>query len=159
MQINAEQMVVMNEVSAIDAESTAYLKSVVAEHGWPTKSMVAEDGAQAAWLLVQHADADPQFQAHALELMEPLLTRNEVNPRNVALLTDRVLTGRNEPQRYGTQFADDEHGVMRPLPLEDPSNVDALRAAVGLPPLAAYAEQLSTAYGQPTSVEPLPSSQ
>jgi len=153
--LDAEQGSAMQAMMAIDAESTAFLKETIVSHGWPTVTMVGPDGAGAAWLLAQHADADPALQAEVLELMRPLVDRGEADPKNFALLTDRVLTGRGEPQMYGTQFSDDGQGVMRPLPIADPRAVDERRATVGLPSLAEYAAQLSEAYGQPASPEPL----
>ena len=50
--------------------NTARMKGIVDEHGWPGRSLAGEDGANAAWLLVQHADADPAFQERCLALME-----------------------------------------------------------------------------------------
>ena len=32
------------------------LKVIIAEHGWPTFTMVGRDGATAAWVVAQHAD-------------------------------------------------------------------------------------------------------
>jgi hypothetical protein len=49
-------------LQAVDAANTARMKRIVAERGWPGRSLVGDDGAQAAWLLVQHADHDPAFQ-------------------------------------------------------------------------------------------------
>jgi hypothetical protein len=49
-------------VHRVDAENLPWLKQVVADIGWPGASAVGEDGAHAAWLLVQHAAADPKFQ-------------------------------------------------------------------------------------------------
>jgi hypothetical protein len=48
-------------MQAIDAENLPWLKRVIAEVGWPGKSLVGDEGASAAWLLVQHADQDPAF--------------------------------------------------------------------------------------------------
>jgi hypothetical protein len=45
-----------------DGENLPWLKGVIAAHGWPGASLVGTDGAHAAWLLAQHADADPAFQ-------------------------------------------------------------------------------------------------
>jgi hypothetical protein len=53
----------------IDARNTARMRAIVRERGWPGRSMVDEDGAHAAWLLVQHADADPAFQRTCLGLL------------------------------------------------------------------------------------------
>jgi hypothetical protein len=52
-----------------DAENLPWLKQLVAEIGWPGRSVVGEDGASAAWLLAQHADCDPGFQRHCLDLL------------------------------------------------------------------------------------------
>ena len=46
----------------VDERNTARLKEIIARYGWPTKAMVGWDGADAAWLLAQHADRDPAFQ-------------------------------------------------------------------------------------------------
>ena len=52
-----------------DAENLPWLKKVIAEIGWPGRSIVGDDGASAAWLLVQHADSDPGFQRQRLDLL------------------------------------------------------------------------------------------
>jgi hypothetical protein len=80
VQISDEAHQKVLAVLEIDAEATAFLKMVVDEHGWPGISLVGEDGASAAWLLAQHADADPEFQAPVLKLMEPLPNRARPRP-------------------------------------------------------------------------------
>lgn len=120
-------------VTAIDREATARMKDVVAKHGWPGKRIVGADGANAAWMLVQHADADPAFQKACLAQMEPLVKTGDVAGQDYAYLWDRVARAEGRPQRYGTQF---EAGELAPL--EDRANVDARRRAVGLGPLAEY---------------------
>ena len=154
--MSGESREAMRAVEAIDRESTAYLKSVVAIHGWPSYSMVGQKAADDAWLLAQHADDDPDFHAEVLALMAPMVEEGEASGRLLALLTDRVLTGQGKPQRYGTQFADGPGGVMRPLATEDWERVDERRAAGGLGPIAEYAKQLGESYGQGVSTEPLP---
>jgi hypothetical protein len=129
----------------IDKENTKWLKDAVAKHGWPTITLVGKDGAQAAWLLVQHADAAPKFQRKCLSLMTRL-QKHEVSQTNLAYLTDRVLLAEGKKQRYGTQFTLTD-GKWTPRPLEDEANVDKRRAELGLPPLADYARQLEKAYG------------
>lgn len=54
-------------LGAVDEDNTAWLRSVVAKHGWPDSSLVGEAGAHDAWLLAQHADQDRVFQAECLE--------------------------------------------------------------------------------------------
>ena len=126
----------------VDRENTAFLKEAVAKHGWPGKRVVGVDGANAAWLLAQHAD-DLAFQKECLEKMEPLVAAGEVTAKDYAHLWDRVAVAEGRPQRWGTQFDGDE-----PAPIEDPANVDARRKAVGLPTLAEYKELLRKAEQQ-----------
>jgi hypothetical protein len=101
--------------------------------------MVGADAAQAAWLLVQHADADPQFQASALKLMEPLLEKREALPQNYAYLYERL----NHPQRFGTQGSCKSKGVWAPREIENEAEVDRRRSEVGMQPLAQYIETAS----------------
>ena len=51
----------------------------------------------------------------------------------------RVFGGR--PQLYGTQFMYDKD-ELKPLPIEDPENLDQRRAAVGLGPFAEHEAQM-----------------
>lgn len=129
-----------------DADNTAWLKGVVEEHGWPTYSLVGKEAAGAAWLLVQHADADPKFQRKCLDLMAKL-PEGEVSKSNVAYLTDRVLLAEGKKQLYGTQFTTTD-GKLAPRPIEGEANVDARRAAIGLPPLAEYVKRMEEEYGE-----------
>jgi hypothetical protein len=98
------------------------------------------DGAFAAWLLVQHADRDPDFQAHCLTLMEEAYGNREVRGEDLAYLTDRVRVNSGQPQVYGTQFwrPPGPSSRLEPRPIEDAANLDQLRAMMGLGPFAEY---------------------
>jgi hypothetical protein len=135
---------ILEQLSKIDAENTAWLKKHVDQHGFPTISEVGKDGASGAWLLVQHADAQPRFQRQCLDLMTKL-PKQERDGKNLAYLTDRVLLAEGKKQVYGTQFIKDGDG-WKPKPIEDEANVDKRRAEVGLSTLAEYAKQLSAMY-------------
>ena len=127
----------IDEVARIDADNTAWLKQVVATHGWPGKSLVSKDGAKAASLLMQHADHDRAFQKQGLTLLEAAVAKGDTEAADLAYLTDRLLVAEGKPQRYGTQF----HvvgGKLVPHPIEDEASVDLLRAFAGLPSLAEY---------------------
>jgi len=126
---------------AIDVRNTARMKEIIAQVGWPTKTLVGERAAQGAWLLVQHADLDLAFQKECLGLLEKAVAAGEASGRNLAYLTDRVRVAEGKPQYYGTQFHMVE-GKLVPRPIEDEANVDARRAAVGLGTMADYAEQM-----------------
>jgi hypothetical protein len=128
-----------------DKTNTERLREIIEKYGWPTRSLIGNDGTNAAWLLVQHADRDPKFQRQCLDMMAKL-PKDEVSLRDVAYLTDRVLLAEGKKQRYGTQFTI-LNGKWRPRPLEDEAHVDARRAEVGLEPLAEYAQALESHYG------------
>lgn len=133
-------------MAARDHANTEWLKGIVASQGWPTRSQVGDGAAGVAWLLVQHADADPAFQAQALRLMEPLVTTGEVNPKNYAYLYDRVMLKLVGKQRYATQLTC-RAGRYVPQPIEDDRKVDSLRRGVGLGSLADYEQKLSKGMG------------
>ncbi len=125
----------------VDAENTAFMKGVIAKHGWPGKSLVGAEAAAAAWLLVQHADHDPEFQTQALEHVKTAFKTGDATGQQLAYLTDRVLLKQGKKQLYGTQFVG-MGADAKPAPIEDEANVDQRRKEVGLPPLADYARML-----------------
>ena len=121
------------------ARNGALIRKIVQDHGWPGVSLVGDDGAGAAWLVVQHMDEDPEFQRRCLELMQHAFAAGEVQPRNLAYLTDRVLSHEGKPQMYGTQG----RGVTSP---EDEARIDRNRAEIGLPPWHIAVEQRKQEY-------------
>jgi hypothetical protein len=142
----AEYKALAEKVRSEDRKNLLWLKGVVAKHGWPGKSLVGPRGARDAWLLVQHADSDRDFQKACLAKMEAL-PKGEVEPRDIAYLTDRVLIGTGKKQKYGTQ-ATFKDGKLVFAPIEDEEKVDERRKAVGLPPLAEYRKVLEKVYGK-----------
>ncbi len=113
--------------------------------GWPGVSQVGSKGAEAAWLIVQHAIAQPAFQRRALELIRAAVRRGDATAIMAATLDDRVRTLEGRLQRYGTQFDWDAAGQLSPIPIEDPSGVDARRQEIGLAPLDDAVRTLRTA--------------
>jgi hypothetical protein len=101
--------------------------------------------AEAAWLIVQHAIAQPAFQRRALELLRAAVRRDEARALKAAMLEDRIRTLEGRPQRYGTQFDWDASGQLSPLPIEDAAGVDARRREIGLRPLEEATQDLRIA--------------
>jgi hypothetical protein len=114
----------------------ARLAEILDHHGWPGVTQVGQAGAQAAWLIAQHAIAQPAFQRRVLDLLKAAAKRGDVPLIEVAMLEDRICTFEGRPQLYGTQFDWDELGQMSPLPFDDPARLDARRREIGLEPLA-----------------------
>ncbi len=104
-------------------------------HGWPGKSLVGDDGAEAAWLLALHTMPDPEVLRRCLTLMRDAAAAGEAEPWQVAFLVDRVSLVERNVQVYGTTICRRADGSFGPPLLEDPDRVDARRRAVGLPPL------------------------
>ncbi len=128
-----------------DENNRQWLKEVVRKHGWPGKTLVGVVGSQNAWLLVQHADKDREFQQDCLTKMEAM-PKGEVTAVNIAYLTDRILIGTGRKQKYGTQ-ARLTDGKVVPSPIDDPEHVDERRLAIGLEPLADYLISIEKVYG------------
>jgi hypothetical protein len=135
-------------VRSVDAENIAWLRDLVAEVGWPGRSMAGEDGAHAAWLLAQHADQDPAFQRRCLDLMTEAVKRGEATLGELAYLTDRVLLAEGKPQEYGTQMTGREEGWV-PRNLRDQGTVDQRRAAMSLGPLREHMARIARGHGAP----------
>lgn len=148
------------QMSRVDRDNLIRLKRIVGQHGWPAVTVVGQAAAQAAWLVAQHADSDPEFQAQVLELMSPLVPEGEVAATNFALLTDRVLVGRGEPQRYGTQYKTVEiDGVVHfgpSTPIVDPDGLEQRRSALNLSSHVEYVLQLREMLGVPSNAPSLP---
>lgn len=138
------------EMHNVDQANTAWLKEQIETHGWLGKSLVGTDGAHNAWLLVQHADAQPDFQQRCLDLMNAM-PEGEVAGQDVAYLTDRVLVAAGKPQRYGTQVQL-ENGRPVVKNVEDEANLDSRRSALGMEPMDEYLQLIEKAYStQPSS--------
>lgn len=134
----------------VDIKSTAAMKEIIAQIGWPTISKVGKDAAEAAWLLVQHADQEPGFQKECIALMERE-PDTEVEKSLIAYLDDRIRVNTDQLQRYGTQFREeyDEDGKVikyEPLPIEDLEHVNERRLSMGLDTMEEYTRKITENY-------------
>ena len=137
------RMLVAMEMLAQNVRHLAVLRQLVSLEEWPKRSEVGETAATTVFLIVQHAVQDPAFQIGALRAMKTAVDAGEANPRQYALLYDRVMLFTTGRQRYGSQFVC-RQGRYVPDDLEDAQNVDRIRSEVGLGSLADYAGTLPT---------------
>jgi hypothetical protein len=124
------QIALVEEMQRIDRKNAKRLAEIVDEHGWPGKRLVGEDGASAAWLIVQHATHDLDLMKRCLEKMRAL-PETEVSAKDVGYLSDRLELRQGRKQIYGTQLRV-EKGELVLEPIDDPDKVDERRAAIGL---------------------------
>ena len=130
----------------VDADNALRMREIMDEFGWPGWSLVGEDGALAAWVLIQHADHNLDLQKRGLAMMQAAVEADDADPSDLAYLVDRVRVAQGLPQVYGTQLGVDAEGQIAPrTPIEDEANVDARRAAAGLGTLEEYYEEFTEA--------------
>ncbi len=117
---------------AVHEANAKRLIEIIDEHGWPGRSLVGEDGAEAAWRVVQHAIGNPPLQRRAAALLEEAAGQAEVPAWQAAYLVDRIRMFEGRPQLYGSQFDWDDNGELNPYPIENSEQVNERRRSVGL---------------------------
>ncbi len=114
---------------------------------WPGVSLVGEDGAHAAWLLAQHAAADPELQRRCLELLEVAVALDDAPAMHFAYLLDRVRMADGRDQLFGTQFVGTTDGrTIEPWPIEGAGGVDRRRERLGLPTMVLHTRLMQEHY-------------
>jgi hypothetical protein len=123
--------------------NTARLKQIVATHGWPGRSLVGEDGALAAWLILQHAGSavstigtpeNHAFRRSCVPLLMKAVLAGEAHPRHLAWVVDGIHAVADEPPEYAVlssayRIVDGEPVFAFPA---DVGIINARRAAIGL---------------------------
>lgn len=131
----------------IDRFHTIKIKEILLIHKWPNISKFGNKSDHEAWLLVQHADEDPFFQAGCLFILESLLKIGETNKKNYAYLYDRVALKFGLKQRYGTQCTIEETKGITLSPYEGTlEEVAEKRKELALEPLQEYLYKLKNTY-------------
>lgn len=130
------------KVRVIDKENLIKIKKIVKKHGWPIIELVGKKASNNAWLIVQHADADVDFQEYCLQLIKKAIKVNEIAKSNIAYLTDRILVNKGKPQIYGTQFRKNPSGELVPQKIKSEKNLNALRKKMRLETFEVYKKRI-----------------
>lgn len=120
-------------MEAVHRKNAPRLKQIIAEHGWPDRDLVGDDGTLADWCIAQHAIGDPEFQRHVLKLIQQKVEQGRVPGAQEAYLFDRIAMYEARPQRYGTQSLPCPDGIYRRWNTEDPAHLNDRRPAMGMP--------------------------
>lgn len=136
-------------IAQMDEFHLTKMKQILLQYGWITISKFGQDADRQAWLLVQHADHDPLFQAGCLYILSCLIDKGETNKKNYAYLYDRValkFQSLGMKQRYGTQLSLGNK-EFELLPYEGSiEEINRKRSEVGLPPLEEYLKMIKQTY-------------
>lgn len=135
----------MAEMKTIDERNTKRVVEMIEQYGWPGNSMVGRSGSTAAFLVIQHANADVQLKY--LAMMREAAAKGELAKSSLALLEDRVLVRQGKSQIYGSQLRNNpDTNKMEFYPIEDEAHVDERRSTVGLGTLTEYAKLFGLEY-------------
>ena len=134
--------------------NAAELAGIIDEFGWPGRALAGEDGAAAAWRVLQHAIGSPRLQRACLPLLREAAAGGDVPAAYPAWLEDRIAFSERRPQRYGTQFDWDAEGLMSPWPIADPDGVHRRRAEVGLPPIEEQQQRIRSLVAEECETPP-----
>ena len=108
------------------------LERIIETDGWPVISLVGKEGADAAWLILQHSISRPEFMKRCVPVFESAVKENEASVRHLSCLKDGIRYFSRKPQIYGNYFDWNEDGKFVPWIIEDAGNVDDRRKKVGL---------------------------
>lgn len=131
----------------VDKANLKILKLFMQKYPWFKISDFSKEGAEAAWLIVQHS-ADADLEARILFVMGNMLDSGEVNRQQYALLYDRTTLSYRDfgiKQRYGSQFTmSEDHQTLIFVPCEGSAKeIDQRRKEFGMVPLKENAKNLA----------------
>lgn len=137
---SSEMQKLWAEIAVADAENLPKIEAVLSTHGWLGPRQVGHKASSVLFLVIQHADL--AVQQRYLPMMRAAAKEGKAQASSLALLEDRIALREGRHQIYGSQIGrDPDTGTHYVAPLDDPGNVDARRAAVGLSPLAEYVKR------------------
>ncbi len=131
--IGAQKDSVVAHMTLYDSLNLVRVSAIIDSAGWLGTDVIGQKANQALFLVIQHADAQPEVQAQYLPLMRDAVQEGRGNSWGLALLEDRVRVNHGQPQIYGSQIGwkDDKPFIQ---PIEDEEDVNERRAAMRLEP-------------------------
>jgi hypothetical protein len=130
------------EMKKVHEENLVFLEDFLCEFGWPKPSIYGKEVFEAAWMIAIHAIEKKDQMKKALEEVKKLLDMGEDVAYEYAALYDRVSLYEKNFQRFGMQLFPSPTGWYAKN-LQDPLNVDKLRAQIGLCSLQAKIQEFN----------------
>lgn len=120
-----------------DSTNIIEVVKIIEEKGWLGTDLIGEKGNKTLWLVIQHAPL--QIQEKYLPLLEKSVIEGKSDGSHLALLIDRVLMKKGEPQLYGSQVTVDKETEKKiPYKIKEPQYVNKRRREIGLGPIEEY---------------------
>ncbi|TRX04637.1 DUF6624 domain-containing protein [Flavobacterium gawalongense] len=119
-----------------DSINLVKVEKIIAEYGYPGKSLVGEPTNEATWYVIQHSNEIPKY----FPLIKEAANKSEIPFTLFAMMQDRLLTSEGKEQIYGTQggwkkTTNKETGLAEYLryisPIKDPESVNERRKKAG----------------------------
>lgn len=130
-----------DHIVLVDRTNTERLKALMAHCGWPSAATHGAKAVKDAWLVVQHADRDLDFQKEVLAVVEQAAAAsNDGLDKSFAYLYDRIAVLEKRPQHFGTQLSAPKkiYCALEFDRMDDRAQVEARRARLGMVPLDVY---------------------
>lgn len=138
-----------------DDANLVIVSKILDEKGFPSQDVIGGYGSSALFLVIQHADQ--KTREKYLPMLREAALKGDLPNSSFALLKDRTDLGQGKKQTYGSQiYTDPDTGISYVRWLEDPENVDARRASVGLEPIANYVRRWNVVWDAKTYLNDLP---
>jgi hypothetical protein len=132
----------------IDSTNLLQVESLLTKYGWMASSLIGENGNNAIFLVIQHADLETQLKY--FPLLEKSVQAGESMASHLALMQDRILMRQNKKQVYGSQVVFNKTtGAQEFYPIEDEINVNERRYKIGMQPIEDYAKLFGIEYTAP----------
>jgi pimeloyl-ACP methyl ester carboxylesterase len=116
------------------------LKKIIKDYGYPVPELVGKESSHHFFMMIQHSDADVDFQTKMLKTIEKEAIKGNIEKDDYAHLLDRVLLAKGEQQLYGTQVEYDTINNQKAIPknLYKPEECNERRAKLGIETLEDY---------------------
>ena len=111
------------------------IEEIFDEFGFVGYDLAGKEGSDNFWVIVQHADHNPEFQKKVLDKMKVQVDKKNATPEYYGYLVDRVHINTGKEQVYGTQFDYNEFGQAFPKNISDTTGINARRISLGLTPM------------------------
>jgi TonB family protein len=147
---STEDNELMAKQSAVDIANMVKIDAIIAQYGYPGKSLVGAGQSKVAFMVIQHNEIDSQ-EKHLAIIIEAA-DKGELEPSLVPLMVDRVRTAKGMAQVYGTQLHESKNGAVQIFPIDDEEFVNVRRKKAGLPPLQDYLKNWNINYKVPTTI-------